>query len=104
MKPGILKHCLLLLVLSALGQLAMAQVTIKGIVKDNKNSPVAGASISIKDSYDGTTADSNGHYSFKTTENGSQVLVVSSIGYKTVEQPVKLEGSSITLDIGSGKK
>lgn len=99
MKPGILKHCLLLLVLSALGQLAMAQVTIKGIVKDNKNSPVAGASISIKDSYDGTTADSTGHYSFKTTEKGSQVLVVSSIGYKTVEQPVKLEGSSITLDI-----
>lgn len=76
-----------------------AQTNIKGTVKDNKGVPVRGASIAIKDSYDGATADSLGMYSFKTTEKGDQFLVVSGIGYKTVEQPVKLNGGSQTVDI-----
>jgi len=76
-----------------------AQVTIKGIIKDNKDKPVPGASIAIKDSYDGATADSSGRYSFKTTEKGKQVLIVSNIGFKTVEQPISIEGAAITLDI-----
>lgn len=77
---------------------SVAQVTVRGTVKDNKNNPVPGASISIKDSYDGATADSSGKFVFKTTEKGDQVLVVSNIGFKTVEQAVKLEGSSLVLD------
>lgn len=76
-----------------------AQTTIKGMVKDNKGVPVRGASISIKDSYDGATADSVGSYLFRTSEKGDQLLVVSGIGYKTVEQPVKLNGGSLTIDI-----
>jgi hypothetical protein len=76
-----------------------AQVTIRGIIRDGKNNPVPGASISIKDSYDGATADSAGRYSFKTSEKGTQLLVVSNIGYKTAEQSVKLEGGTLTLDV-----
>lgn len=75
-----------------------AQVTIKGEVRDGKNNPISGASISIKDSYDGATSDSAGRYSFKTSEKGQQVLVFSFIGYKTVEQPVKLEGGVLTIN------
>lgn len=76
----------------------MAQVTIKGVIKDQKGNPLPGASISIKDSYDGATSDSAGKYSFKTTEKGQQILVVSSIGYKTSEQTVKLEGGVLVFD------
>ena len=76
-----------------------AQVTIRGIIKDGKNNPVPGASISIKDSYDGATADSAGRYSFKTSEKGTQILVVSNIGYKTAEQSVTLAGAALTLDV-----
>lgn len=76
-----------------------AQVTIKGVVKDSRNNPVPGASISIKDSYDGATADSAGRYSFRTTEKGTQILVISNIGFKTLEQPIKLEGSQVTADV-----
>lgn len=94
-----IKHCLLLLMGSGLLLQISAQVTIKGVVKDNKNNPIPGASISIKDSYDGATADSTGHYSFKTTEKGQQVLVFSNIGYKTIEQAVKIEGAALTVDI-----
>ncbi len=78
---------------------AAAQVTIKGTITDNKNNPVNGASIAIKDSYDGGTSDSLGKYAFKTFEKGDQVLVISSIGFKTVEQPVKLESGTLTINV-----
>jgi vitamin B12 transporter len=90
---------ILCLLFSGLFQSAEAQVVIKGMVKDNKNNPVGGASVSIKDSYDGATTDSSGKYSFKTSEKGTQVLVFSNIGYKTVEQTVKLEGGTLTIDV-----
>lgn len=89
----------LLILLTGLFQNLSAQVTIKGVVKDNKNNPVNGASISIKDSYDGATSDSTGKYSFKTSEKGVQTLVFSNIGYKTIEQAVKLETGVLTIDI-----
>lgn len=89
---------LLILFLAGLFQTAAGQVAIKGVIKDNKAKPVAGVSISIKDSYDGGTSDSTGKYSFKTTEKGEQLLVISSIGYKTIEQKVKLEGSPLVID------
>jgi vitamin B12 transporter len=93
-----LKIGLLMLLVTALLQNVSAQVIVKGVLKDNKSKPVAGVSIAIKDSYDGSTSDSSGKYSFKTTEKGEQVLVISSIGYKTIEQKIKLEGSPIVID------
>jgi hypothetical protein len=56
----------LLLVVFFSGSVA-AQVIISGRIKDNKGRPVPGASISIKDSYDGGTADSTGRFTFKTS-------------------------------------
>jgi vitamin B12 transporter len=69
-----------------------AQVRISGKVSDNRNKPVRGASVVIKNSYDGATSDSSGAYSFTTTEKGSQLLEVSSTGYNT---------ASIAFAIGS---
>ena len=37
---------------------------------DSKNNPLAGASIILKDTYDGTTTDSSGYYNFETYEKG----------------------------------
>ncbi len=88
----------LILLFSAFEKTACGQVTIKGLIRDNKNNPVHGASITIKDSYDGGTSDSTGKYSFKTLEKGSHVLLISSIGYKTVEQNIKLEKGVMTVD------
>lgn len=62
-----------------------AQVKITGTVKDNRNRILAGASVSVKDSYDGGITDSAGHFSFKTFEKGQQTIIANSIGYKPVE-------------------
>lgn len=80
-------------------QLVLGQTTIRGIVLDNKKKPVPGASVSIKDSYDGATADSAGRFSFKTTDKGNQVLIISAIGYKSLELPVELKGGDLQLPI-----
>ncbi|CAN5763704.1 TonB-dependent receptor [soil metagenome] len=70
-----------------------------GRITDNKRRPLAGASISLKDTYDGATSDSAGNYRFSSTEKGSKTLAVSSMGYKTIEQPVVLSGEKITVDL-----
>jgi hypothetical protein len=76
-----------------------AQVKISGTIKDNKGNAVIGASISIKNSYDGATTDSTGAYAFKASDKGAQVIIFSSIGYKEVEQPITIANAAITISI-----
>jgi hypothetical protein len=78
---------------------ASAQTTLSGKIKDNKGRPIGGASITIKDTYDGGTSDSLGNYRFQTTEKGEQTLVVTSIGYKVFEQKLTLTGGAQNLDV-----
>ena len=94
MRPALL--CLIILIISVGIQ---AQSTITGKVKDNKGQPIAGASISIKESYDGATSDSLGNYKFNTTEKGEKILITSSIGYKITEQKVTLGDGQVKADI-----
>jgi hypothetical protein len=77
---------------------ATAQVTIKGKVKDNKGNPLPGASVSIKDSYDGASVDSSGYFSFTTTEKGQQLLVITNIGYKSFEQAISIAQQPIEIN------
>lgn len=71
---------------------AQAQTIISGTVKDAKSKPIIGASIILKDTYDGATTDSSGKFSFKTIEKGHQFLVISAIGFKESEQALELNG------------
>jgi vitamin B12 transporter len=89
---------LLSLGLLALTTLANAQNTISGKVRDNKGKPVLGASISIKDSYDGSTSDSSGRYRFGTSEKDSQTVVVTNVGYKAFEKRILLTPNT-NLDV-----
>jgi vitamin B12 transporter len=78
---------------------AYGQIRIQGQVRDNRNHPIQGASISIKDSYDGATTDSLGNFSFRTTEKGEQTITASCIGYNGTEQKVTLAGEAITINL-----
>lgn len=75
-----------------------AQVTISGKMKDNKGRLLPGASISLKDTYDGTISDSLGRYHFTTTEKGERTLIASIIGYRTVEEKIVISSAGITKD------
>ncbi|WP_407525850.1 carboxypeptidase-like regulatory domain-containing protein [Lacibacter sp. MH-610] len=87
----------IILLLVSLG--LKAQTMISGTVTDAKKQPVAGASLAIKGSYDGATADSAGRFRFKTFEKGTQVLIISSIGYKTVEMNINITAAEMTIPV-----
>jgi len=80
-------------------QNAYTQTSVSGIITDTKQNPIAGASVSIKDAYDGATSDTSGLFHFKTTEKGAQIILVSAIGYKSFEQKINIEGQVHRLTI-----
>ncbi|RIA08335.1 TonB-linked SusC/RagA family outer membrane protein [Flavobacteriaceae bacterium MAR_2010_72] len=61
-----------------------AQRTITGTVTDNNGVPLAGASVVVKGTSNGTSTDFDGNYSLNIQAN-SDVLVISYVGFKTVE-------------------
>src|ERR1700744_4560519 len=95
MKLAIVSLLLLLLTAGTL----RAQTTVSGTVKDGKGHPIRGASLTIKDSYDGATSDSLGGFRFQSPEKGTMTLVITNIGYNPVEQPIPLAGTPVTLHI-----
>ena len=75
-----------------------AQTRVSGIVKDNHGRVIKGVTISIKNSYDGGASDSTGKFSFKCYDKGLQTIIAKSIGYKTVQQPIVLSGTPLTVN------
>lgn len=61
--------------------------TITGTVVDTSGDPVIGVNVVVKGTTTGTVTDMNGAYSLQTNDNAT--LIISYIGYKTQEIPVK---------------
>lgn len=79
---------------------AQAQTKISGTLKSAKNgTPVANANIILKNTYDGTSTDSIGRFSFSTTETGLLVLQFSALNFETDSVTVDLKNTMITLDL-----
>ena len=64
---------------------ASSQTQIAGKVTDQKGAPIPGANIFIEGTFDGTTTDVNGDFSFSTTAIGNQKLVVSMMAFETLK-------------------
>ncbi len=85
-----------------------SQTTLSGKIVDEKGNPVVGANIFIDGTYDGTSSNETGSFSFTTTTTGNQTLVVSFLIYETTklvidvanfkEQTIKLRESVTSLD------
>ncbi|MDG1728800.1 MAG: TonB-dependent receptor [Algibacter sp.] len=60
-----------------------AQTPISGKVFNTKNEPINGANIYLEGTYDGSTSLEDGSFSFRTSETGTQTLVVSFLSYET---------------------
>ena len=79
--------------------MAQAQITISGKVTDNKNKALKAVSITLVDTYDGTTTDSLGRFSFETTETGEKYLTASMAGYSPFKIKLTLGKENITQNI-----
>lgn len=89
-----MKH-LTFIALLLIGGKIIAQTTLTGRVSDNRNKPIAGASVSLKDTYDGATTDSLGRYQFHTSEKGTAILEVTYTGYASGTIQVSLSEKNI---------
>jgi hypothetical protein len=60
---------------------SMAQSTISGTVKDNKNQPVPGANVKVAGESAGTISDVDGKFTLKVSKTPPFSLEISSIGF-----------------------
>ncbi len=92
------------LLMSWLG-FAQEKFTVSGTIKDHANGEtLLGAAILLKGTTIGATTNEYGFYSL-TAPKGTYTLVISYLGYKTIEEPIVLDknikfNSEITEDAG----
>ncbi len=60
----------------------IAQQQINGIVTDSKGNPIFGANVYLDGTYDGSSTDEKGVFSFQSSEKGIQTLVISFISFE----------------------
>ncbi|WPU92694.1 TonB-dependent receptor [Mucilaginibacter sabulilitoris] len=99
MKNNVIKHIILALVPLLISQLVFAQQRISGVVKNNIGDAIPFAGISIKSSGEGTKTDSAGKFSILTKATGKQILLVTSVGYKSLRKEITIADSAISLDL-----
>jgi len=91
----------LLILAMMLGTTAFAQTgSVKGIVwEDETNDVVVGANVILKGTTTGTISGADGAFQLDNIPSGSQVILVSFIGYGSREIPVKVPNGS-AVDLG----
>jgi len=87
----LISWCALLLMITSFT--ATAQ-TVRGVIKSKSNEIIPGASVLVKGTSRGTSANNEGAFTINASAN--EVLVFSSIGYKAQEIRV---GASSTIDV-----
>ena len=83
--------------LLATNSVLFAQTKVLGKVTDAKGKPIAGASITVENTYDGATTDSAGKFSFLSTETGNQTLSITNSGYESNKRKLLFEGKPIEI-------
>jgi outer membrane cobalamin receptor len=63
---------------------SFAQSIISGKVTENNGTPILGANVYLDGTYDGASSDSNGEFSFTTSESGTKTLIISFVSYESV--------------------
>lgn len=93
----------LLMLLTSLPFLTWAQSgAVTGSVKDEKGSPLAGATVTVKNTQLSTTSDASGNFRI-TLPPGNRTLVVSYVGMQVQEQVVRgLTAGAIVLRPSTG--
>lgn len=88
---------LLVTFLLGIASVSWAQNAVTGSVTDRQNIPLPGASVLEKGTSNGTTSDFDGNFTLEVSDTNA-VLLVSFIGYKSVEIPLNRQ-RSITIQL-----
>lgn len=77
--------------------LSYAQVKITGMVTF-RNKGIGEINVTLKGTYDGATTDSNGKFSFETSEKGNHTLSFTHPKYNDIEKQIVIENQDISVD------
>ncbi|MDI1255105.1 MAG: TonB-dependent receptor [Flavobacterium sp.] len=67
-----------------------AQTNISGKVTDAKGLPIIGANVFLDGTYDGSSTDANGNFSFVTTETGAHLLKITFLTYEDYSEEINV--------------
>ena len=71
--------------------LGLSQTTLKGKVVDEFGTPIEGANVFIKGTYDGVTSNAKGLFEFNTDAKEQQVIQISFLSFETLIQTIQIE-------------
>ncbi len=94
-----MKTLLIFLISHTLLAAAVAQHKLHGSVKDPEGKPLVGANIFLEHTYDGASSDTLGGFSFATSAEGEQLLMVSAIGYEAFQKQIVVSAADQSFDI-----
>ncbi|REC55821.1 TonB-dependent receptor [Chryseobacterium piscium] len=77
--------------------LSFSQIKITGKVTF-KNKGISEINVTLEDTYDGATTDSDGNFSFETSEKGNQILTFVHPKYNEVQKPILIEDKDISVN------
>lgn len=79
---------------------AISQTELSGIVLQKNGTPIYGANVYLEGTYDGTTTNEKGGFSFVTSETGTQTLVISFVSFETlrISKPIS-EMQNMTINL-----
>jgi iron complex outermembrane recepter protein len=84
--------------------LAFAQYTVKGSIFDAQSGePLPGAHISVKNSFFHSISDESGTFIITNLKSGSYQILISYLGFETVEKTIELPGAA-SLEIRMKQK
>lgn len=72
-----------------------AQGTIEGFIAQNDSSSLAGVSVYLEATNYGTSSNALGNFRLTNVPEGDYNLMVSSIGYKKVNQPISVKNNEV---------
>lgn len=92
-----------LALIAVISSMAFGQgISISGTVTDKlTNETLAGVAISVKGKAIGTSTNAEGKFSFTTSEDPPFTIVVSYLGYRTVERTISGSVSNLTIALES---
>ncbi|QBN20198.1 TonB-dependent receptor [Flavobacterium nackdongense] len=74
---------------------SFGQTTLSGKIVDSKNNPIANANVFLEGSYDGANSNALGEFSFTTTAEGNQILIVSALAFENSKTAVTMSQNQV---------
>ena len=80
-------------------QLLAGSYTVKGHISDAKTGKdIIGASVLLSGTAIGDNTDLNGNYEINNIKSGQYKMIISYIGYRTIEKAINISNENLTLD------